>query len=165
MIIESVVELKWLDAEHTILGGTVVTSDLGMIPICIHDNYDTPEGQQLWHEAMAGGHGVIAEYVAPETFEPLPDEISRRQFFQYLAVIGIITKDEALAAMQGGVIPASLQAIIDQLPTDDGKFNAQMFVVGAQNFNRLHWLTDVVREAMHWTLEQRDDFWREAAKL
>lgn len=97
--------------------------------------------------------------------EPMPDEISRRQFFQYLAVIGIISRIEALAAMQGGVIPAPLQAIIDQLPTEDDKFNAQMFVVGAQNFNRLHWLTEAVRQAMQWTIEQRDDFWRGASKI
>ncbi|MCH4542710.1 hypothetical protein [Ochrobactrum sp. A-1] len=97
--------------------------------------------------------------------EPIPDEISRRQFFQYLAAIGIISKDEALAAMQGGVIPTPLQAIIDQLPTEDDKFNAQMFVVGAQNFNRLHWLTDAVRQAMQWTIEQRNDFWRSASKI
>ncbi|WPM81174.1 hypothetical protein R5W60_05630 [Brucella pseudintermedia] len=109
---------------------------------------------------------VPDDEVPPEhTGQVIPDEISRRQFFQYLAVSGIISKDEALSAMQGGVIPAPLQAIIDQLPTEDDKFNAQMFVVGAQNFNRLHWLTDVVRQAMNWTLEQRDDFWREAAKL
>lgn len=97
--------------------------------------------------------------------EPIPDEISRRQFFQHLAAMGIISKAEALAAMQGGVIPAPLQVIIDQLPTDDDRFEAQMFVVGAQNFNRVHWLTDKVRQAMAWTLEQRDEFWRDAAKL
>lgn len=97
--------------------------------------------------------------------DPIPDEISRRQFFQYLAVLEIISKAEALAAMQGGAIPAPLQAIIDQLPTDDDKFNAEMFVVGAQNFNRSHWLTDKVRQAMQWTMEQRDEFWREAAKI
>ncbi|MBQ0707835.1 hypothetical protein [Ochrobactrum sp. AP1BH01-1] len=166
MIIENVIELKWLDAEHTILGGVVVTSDLGTIPVCIRDNYDTPEGRKLWDDALSGNYGPILEYSKPDPGpEPAPDEISRRQFFQYLAVIGIISKEEALAAMQGGVIPAPLQAIIDQLPTEDDKFNAQMFVVGAQNFNRLHWLTDVVRQAMNWTLEQRDDFWREAAKL
>jgi len=100
----------------------------------------------------------------PET-QPIPDEISRRQFFQHLAAMGIISKAEALAAMQGGVIPAPLQVIIDQLPTEDDRFEAQMFVVGAQNFNRLHWLTDKVRQAMAWTFEQRDEFWRDAAKL
>lgn len=112
---------------------------------------------KLWN-----GTAIVEPEPEPK---PIPDEISRRQFFQHLAAMTIITKAEALAAMQGGVIPAPLQAIIDQLPTEDDRFEAQMFVVGAQNFNRLHWLTDKVRQAMAWTLEQRDEFWREAAKL
>ncbi|MRN67867.1 hypothetical protein [Brucella sp. 10RB9213] len=112
---------------------------------------------KLWN-----GTAIVEPEPEPE---PIPDEISRRQFFQHLAAMAIITKAEALAAMQGGVIPAPLQAIIDQLPTEDDRFEAQMFVVGAQNFNRLHWLTDKVWQAMAWTLEQRDEFWREAAKL
>lgn len=112
---------------------------------------------KLWN-----GTAIVEPEPGPE---PTPDEISRRQFFQHLAAIGIISKAEALAAMQGGVIPAPLQVIIDQLPTEDDRFEAQMFVVGAQNFNRLHWLTDKVRQAMAWTVEQRDEFWRDAAKL
>lgn len=43
--------------------------------------------------------------------------------------MGIITKADALAAMQGGVIPTAIQAIINHLPSDDDKFNAQMFIV------------------------------------
>lgn len=103
--------------------------------------------------------------VEPPVTEPVPDDISRRQFFQYLAVLEIITRQEALAALQSGAIPAPLQAIIDELPSEDDRFEAQMFIIGAQNFNRLHWLTDRVRLAMQWTLEQRDYFWREAYKL
>lgn len=107
-----------------------------------------------------------AAIVEPEPeAEPIPDNISRRQFFQQLAVMEIITRGDALAALQGGTIPAPLQAIIDQLPTEDHKFDAQMFVIGAQTFDRLHWLTDNVRLAMEWTLEQRDDFWIAAARL
>lgn len=102
--------------------------------------------------------------IEPST-QPVPDEISRRQFFQYLAVLGIISGQEALAALQSGAIPAPLQAIIDQLPTEDDQFEAQMFIIGAQNFNRLHPLSDTVRLALEWTVEQKDDFWREAYKL
>ncbi|WP_273794151.1 hypothetical protein [Brucella intermedia] len=155
--------LQWADPEHKQLFGKVITKEYGPAEILIREDYDLEWGRAYWVEAMNGAHGAIQEYAPPT--EPAPDEISRRQFFQYLAVIGIISKDEALSAMQGGVIPAPLQAIIDQLPTEDDKFNARMFVVGAQNFNRLHWLTDVVRQAMQWTVEQRDEFWREAAKL
>ena len=103
--------------------------------------------------------------VEPPVTKPVPDEISRRQFFQYLAVLEIITRQEALAALQSGTIPAPLQAIIDQLPTDNDRFEAQMFIVGAQNFNRLHPLSETVRLSLGWTVEQKDDFWREASKL
>ncbi|MEN5279280.1 hypothetical protein ABE527_20370, partial [Brucella sp. TWI432] len=90
---------------------------------------------------------------------------SRRQFFKYLAVLEIISRQEALAALQSGAIPAPLQAIIDQLPTEDDRFQAQMFIIGAQNFNRLHPLSETVRLSLDWTIEQKDDFWREAYKL
>ncbi|MEN5279255.1 hypothetical protein ABE527_20245, partial [Brucella sp. TWI432] len=90
---------------------------------------------------------------------------SRRQFFQYLAVLEIISRQEALAALQSGAIPAPLQAIIDQLPTEDDRFQAQMFIIGAQNFNRLHPLSETVRLSLGWSVEQKDDFWREAYEL
>lgn len=107
----------------------------------------------------------FAAPVEPEQpLDQVPDEISRRQFFQQLAVLEIITRQEALDALDGA-IPAPLQTIIDQLPTDDDKFNAQMLVKGAQNFNRTNPLAEIVRQAMQWTVEQKDNFWRDAAKL
>lgn len=97
--------------------------------------------------------------------EPIPDEISRRQFFQQLANMRIISRAEALAAIQTGAIPAPLQAIIDSLPTEDDKFDALMLVAGAQDFNRARPLAEIVRQAMQWTVEQKDNFWRNAKKL
>ncbi len=96
--------------------------------------------------------------------ELVPDEISRRQFFQQLAVDGIITNAEALAAMKSVTVPQALQAIIDALPTEQDRFTAEMLVIGADTFNRLHALTETVRLAMQWTEEQRDSFWLEASK-
>lgn len=113
------------------------------------------------YEKIWNGKAIIE----PPVTELVPDEISRRQFFQYLAVLGIISRQEALAALQSGAIPAPLQAIIDQLPSEDDQFEAQMFIIGAENFNRLHPLSDTVRIALGWTVEQKDDFWREASKL
>ncbi len=110
-------------------------------------------------------NGEVVEYTPPPAPEPIPDDISRRQFFQQLTVMDIITKAEALAAMQGGAIPAPLQAIIDALPTEDDQFQAQMLIVGAASFNRLHPLAETVRLAMGWTDQQKDDFWREAYQL
>ena len=108
---------------------------------------------------------TIEPYVPEPVIEPIPDEISRRQFFQQLANMEIITREDALAALTSGAIPAPLQTIINALPSDDDKFNAQMLVIGAQAFNRRHPLAEIVRQAMQWTIEQKDDFWRDAAKL
>lgn len=126
----------------------------------------------IWVKCPSGvGQGWLydgSKFVAPiEPEQPtdiVPDEISRRQFFQQLAVLEIITRQEALDALDGA-IPAPLQAIIDQLPTEDDKFNAQMLVKGAQNFIRTNPLAEIVRQAMQWTVEQKDNFWRDAAKL
>lgn len=108
----------------------------------------------------------ILPYVPPEPeSEHIVDVISRRQFFQQLSILEIITRAEALAAVQGGTIPTPLMVIIDSLPTDDDKFDAQMLVSGAQTFDRTHPLAEVVRQAMQWTVEQKDDFWIEASKL
>lgn len=103
--------------------------------------------------------------VEPPVTEPVPDDISRRQFFQQLFVLEIITKPEALTAIPGLNIPPPLQAIIDQLPTQSDRDSAEMLVIGAQNFNRLHPLSETVRLSLEWTVEQKDDFWREAYKL
>ncbi|QNQ40963.1 MULTISPECIES: hypothetical protein [Brucella] len=103
--------------------------------------------------------------IIPNASDIVPEEISRRQFFQQLAVAGIITNAEALAAMKSGTVPQALQAIIDALPTEQDRFTAEMLVIGADTFNRLHALTETVRLAMQWTEEQRDSFWLEASKL
>ncbi|MDL2332452.1 hypothetical protein [Brucella inopinata] len=72
MNIIDVTGLKWLNPDHTLLGGQVVTDKMGIIPICIHDEYDTPEGQKLWNDAIAGRYGPIFDYTAPP--EPTPEE-------------------------------------------------------------------------------------------
>ncbi|MEN5300326.1 hypothetical protein ABE530_18610 [Brucella sp. TWI559] len=102
--------------------------------------------------------------VEPPINDPVPDEISRRQFFQQLATLELITKDEAKTALQGGAIPAALQALVSQLP-DDEQFDAEMLIIGATTFSRLHPLSDKIRILFEWSEEQRDDFWRAAAKL
>lgn len=97
--------------------------------------------------------------------EPAPDVISRRQFFQQLAVQEVITRQEALAAIASGAIPPAIEAVIDQIEDEDEKFNAQMLLIGAQSFERMHPLSDTVKDIAGWTAEERDAFWREAGKL
>lgn len=100
----------------------------------------------------------------PEPYQPMvPETIADWQFFQQLAVLGIITQDQALAS-NGGVIPPPLLDIIEQLPSAN-KFQAKMRVGGATVYHRDHWLTIAIGEAYGWTPAQIDDFFRAAAAL
>ena len=92
----------------------------------------------------------------------IPD-ISRRQFFQQLAIIKIITEDEALSAM-GGTIPFGLASLIVLLPSED-VFAAKMLLTGASTFQRNHLVTIAIGKAYKWPDEQVDEFFIEAAKL
>jgi len=104
---------------------------------------------------------VIDAYV-PKA--PVPDVISDRQFFQQLAVLGIITTDEALAAVGPGDIPAALDALIAQLPPDK-QFAARMLLSGATQFDRKHPLVAVFASAFEWNADQIDAFWTAASAL
>ncbi|MET4190672.1 MULTISPECIES: hypothetical protein [unclassified Bradyrhizobium] len=101
-------------------------------------------------------------YVAPPA--PVPGSISDRQFFQQLAISGIITQAEALAAVKTGEVPAALQALVSGMPTAD-QFNAQMILSGATTFLRDHPMTVAIGMGYGWSSGQVDDFFRAAAAL
>lgn len=152
---------RWSNAEHTMLDVDATFDSVGTIPFTARPT-EGEFGPSIFAAALDGEYGAIANYIAPP--EPIPDLISRRQFFQQLAAMEMISNADALAAMQRGVIPAPLQTIIDTLP-EENQFESQMLIVGADSFNRTHPLTETVRLAMQWTEEQRDSFWLEASKL
>ncbi len=153
----------WSNAEHTMVDVEATFDTIGTVLFTAHPT-DGDFGPIIYEAAIAGDYGPIREHVAI-TRDPVPDEISRRQFFQRLAVMAIITNQDAIAAMQSGAIPAPLQAIIDDLPTEAEKFEATMLIVGADSFQLAHPLTEVVRLKMGWTEEQRNNFFQDAAKL
>jgi len=95
---------------------------------------------------------------------PVPQTISRRQFFQHLANLYMITRDEALAAMKSGTIPTALATMIDALPADQ-KFNAEMILVGATEFQRDHPLVSMFASSMNLSSSDIDTFWTAAAAL
>ena len=116
------------------------------------------QAYEIW---LAAG-GVPDPYVAPPA--PVPDTISDRQFFQQLAIAGIISQEEALAAVKTGDIPAALSGFIAALD-DAARFNAEMLLSGATIFARAHPLTDAIAAAQGMTPAQVDDFFRAAAAL
>lgn len=102
-------------------------------------------------------------YVPPPP--PVPQFISDRQFFQQAAVDGLITQDEALAAVATGTIPASLQTIVDGITDPAQQFAAKMLLSGATVFERNHALTETVGAAFGWTSQQIDTFFQQASAL
>ena len=94
----------------------------------------------------------------------VPQTISDRQFFQQLAIAGVISQEEALAAVKTGDIPAALSGFIAALD-DAARFNAEMLLSGATIFARNHPLTDAIAAAQGMKPEQVDDFFRAAAAL
>lgn len=94
----------------------------------------------------------------------VPQIISDRQFYQQLAVMSLITEEEALAAVMTGTIPVTLQGLVDQMPADQ-QFGAKMLLSGAVSFSRTHMLTETFGLAMGWSSQQLDELWIAAGKL
>lgn len=133
--------------------------------------YETPEGLTLSKETDTpyeiGGTLLSGVYTPPARPAPppppVPQSISDRQFFQQLAVIGVITEADALAS-NAAVIPSPLLAIINAMPVSQ-QFAAKMLVSGATVFERNHPMTIAIGAAYGMTSEQIDEFFRAAAAL
>jgi len=93
---------------------------------------------------------------------PVPQSVSRRQFFQAAAQIGIITEDEALATDSS--IPAALLTAISSLPVAD-QFAAKMAVKFAQEFQRSNSILAALASAMGKTAAEIDALFALAATL
>lgn len=95
----------------------------------------------------------------------VPESISDRQFFQELALLGIITREEALEAVKIGTIPNTLQMFINNSQDPDFRFNAEMLLSGATVFHRDHPLTAQIGLVNNWTSSEVDQFFIDASKL
>lgn len=121
-------------------------------------DFTPPDGQLL--KVDDGSNVIGSTYVEPAN----PDEISRRQFFQLLAIKSIISEDDAVSAAGGGVIPDALLALIQQLP-EDQQFNARILIASAQTFQRSNQFTAAIGEFYGMSSTDLDDFWTAARKL
>jgi len=93
----------------------------------------------------------------------VPDEISRRQFYQQLAIDEKITKQEAIAAAMSGTLPAAVQACVDALP-EDQRFGALMALASGA-LKRTHPLVAAFGAMQDMTEADIDAFWIAAAAL
>src|SRR5256885_9738569 len=95
---------------------------------------------------------------------PVPETITDRQFFQAIAMQGLITQAASLDAVKTGAVPPAMQPFIDALPVDQ-QFGATMLISGAVSFQRHHPLVVGFGTANGMTSSQIDDLWRFAATL
>lgn len=117
---------------------------------------------RFYEEVMAltnDGQDILP-YAEPAP--PIPT-ISRRQFFQQAAVAGIITENEALAAVTTGALPASITAFINTLPPDQ-QFGAKM-LFSVNEFSRSSPMANAFGQALGMTTEQINAFFTAASEL
>ena len=140
------------DPEHSQIAGYSIWG----VEADVLDGYTNGPGGSIYGAKFANG------IVTPKP-KTLPD-ISDRQFFQQLALMGKITNAEALAAVRTGAIPAAMQEFIDTLPTAQ-QFDAEMVLSGAKTFQRNHPLVTAFAGALGFTNDDTDALWVAAAKL
>lgn len=111
------------------------------------------------------GDNYFIRKVDPATLPPpVPAVISDRQFFQQLAVMGLVTEQAAEEAVAAGVLPPSLLELIEMLP-EQARFPARMLLKGATQFYRAHEMTDTIAWLYGWDAATVDDLFRSAAAL
>lgn len=134
----------------------------GWIPFTASPADPEEHGRAIYAEAIKGD---VAPYVEPPAPPPqVPETISDRQFFQALAIEGIITQAEALAAVKTGDVPSGMLPLIAELP-EANQFAAEMLLSGATEFKRSNSLTVAFGAAYGWTDGRIDAFWIAASQL
>lgn len=91
--------------------------------------------------------------------------ISHRQFYQIMALRGLITKDEALAAVQHGTIPKILVDHLAHLTDPTEHFAAEMLLSGANEFQRNHPFVEHFAGDLGMTSREIDILWALGSSL
>lgn len=94
----------------------------------------------------------------------VPESISDRQFFQAVANRGLISKQEALAAVSVGALPAAMEAMLINLDEEE-EFKARMLLQGATEFLRSNPLVNIFAAGFGMNSEEIDQLWIEASAL
>jgi hypothetical protein len=114
-------------------------------------------------EYLSDDNPEVLGFLSP--FASVPTSISRRQFFQVLAVRDIITRQEALDAVATGAIPEAMEQLIQMLADEDLQWNARMVISGATDFERLNWFVDVFGQLRNMTPGEIDQLWTDGHAL
>ncbi|WWT39860.1 tail fibers protein [Microcystis phage Mwe-JY25] len=156
---------RWGDASQTVVVLDVDFDELDEVYVPFAARADDAEehGRDLHSRSLAGEFGPIAPYIAPPL--PIPASITYGQFARALRLNGTITHAEAVAFGRTRAMPAALQAIIDGLPNQTAREDAELWLTTASVFERGHSLTSAIGAAFGWAPQQVDQFFRDAAAI
>jgi hypothetical protein len=67
VILTSVQNIRWANAEHTMIDCEITTSQFGaeVLPFTAAQNDIAPHGRAIFQDLVDGKYGLIAEYVPP----------------------------------------------------------------------------------------------------
>jgi hypothetical protein len=118
--------------------------------------YHVIESDPLFPEVAAAAEGVdLPPEPQPETPPPPPIVLTARQLFAALALTGMITEAEALAAGRTGEVPTAVEAVFATLPAQDA-FLARLTWATMRDVPRNHPLIGAMIAADVATDEQVD---------
>lgn len=151
----------WLEAEQLVEEVSDDTLALARVRAGIHDLDE--QGEPVIPTPDDPGADPLADL---PPYDPVPEEISDRQFAQRLAILGVITWPEAIAWASKGDLPSTLNTAINQLPTaGDVRNTAKMLLSSATTYERSHPMTATLGAMLGFDDSQLDDLWRTAAVL
>lgn len=124
---------------------------------------------EVFAQAQAGFGRLRWVDGALEPFEPPPDpamqpSLSDVQFFHQLALDGVISEGEALAAVASGAIPPALGEAFAHLPEAE-RFGAEIRLAGLTSFARLDPTIGRIQAALGWPDQTLNAFWDDAKRL
>jgi hypothetical protein len=94
---------------------------------------------------------------------PPPVSVARWQIFAQLAEDGIVSKEEALAAVKSGEIPETFTEAIAKLPAKS-RFTAEIYLAGSPVLERHHPITAALAKALGWDDDALDTLWHKAVR-
>lgn len=94
---------------------------------------------------------------------PIPKTITKRQFWQQLANMQLITKQEALAMMISGTLPPEFDALVSALD-EEAEFKARM-QLATNDYERSNEYVAAFAAMREMTAEQVDVIWKQGALL
>lgn len=104
----------------------------------------------------------IDDSLLPVIPPPVPEPITKLQFWTQAALSMVITPAEALAVIQSNVLPSIMQNFLAGIDDDTARTFIQMKILGASQFKFDDVISVQFADFLGMTEEQRRSFWEAA---